>query len=170
MHSDIEPTILYFEDGGSIPNSKFPVLIYRKVFLNSLANVAEELELLFAKNNWTSSWRNGIYPYHHYHSTAHEVLGIAIGSALLQLGGGQGIQTDVEAGDIIVLPAGTGHKNLGASFDFEVVGAYANGNTWDLLKGNPGERPKADENIASVKPPTHDPVYGLKGKLMELWK
>ncbi|HXO96731.1 MAG TPA: hypothetical protein VN857_09120, partial [Chthoniobacterales bacterium] len=75
----------------------------------------------------------------------------------------------VRAGDVIVIPAGVGHKNLGASDDFGVVGAYPGGRHWDLLTGKPGERPKADQNIAALPLPDNDPVYGPDGPLRKIW-
>lgn len=83
----IQPEELYFKDDGMIPNSKFPLLIYRNVFTEGDKKGAAWLEKLFASNNWTNSWRNGIFSYHHYHSTSHEALGIYSGNALVHLGG-----------------------------------------------------------------------------------
>jgi uncharacterized protein YjlB len=76
----------------------------------------------------------------------------------------------VHAGDVIVIPAGVAHQNIGASDDFGVVGAYPGGREWDLLRGLPGERPKADENIAALPLPKNDPIYDTKGPLRRIWK
>ena len=130
---------------------------------------AAKIEQHFASLNWTNSWKNGIYPFHHYHSTSHEALGVYSGSATVRLGGEQGRDFQVKAGDVIVIPAGVGHKNLGSSGDFGVVGAYPDGRSWDLLRGKPGERPQADDNIARLPVPTTDPVGGAQGRLQELW-
>lgn len=158
-----------FEDDGKIPNSVFPTLIYKKAFAdsNTLADVIEEK---FNRNNWKNSWRNGIFDYHHYHSIAHEVLGVYSGSAEVQLGGEKGKKFSVAAGDVIILPAGTGHKKLSASHDFGVVGAYPDGMEYDICTGKDKERPKADENIAKVPFPEYDPVQGKDGGIMEFWK
>lgn len=158
-----------FEDDGRIPNSVFPLVVYKGAFepVEALADVMEEA---FAKNNWTNAWRNGVYPYHHYHSTSHEVLGVYKGSAQLQLGGDNGKAVEVQAGDVMVIPAGTGHKKIAASDDFAVIGAYPDGREYDLLTGEEGERPRADERIAQVPFPENDPVHGNKGGILELWK
>jgi len=88
---------------------------------------------------------------------------------LLHLGGEQGEKVNVEAGDIIVIPAGVGHKCISHSGDFTVVGAYPNGLSPDLNKGEPGERPKADKNIAAVPFPTTDPLLGREEGLRKIW-
>jgi len=158
-----------FKDDGLLPNNTLPLLVYRFAFpvSDSLADVMEET---FASHNWTNSWRNGVYPYHHYHSITHEVLGIYKGSAVVLLGGENGEEIAVEAGDVIVIPAGVGHKKLSQSDDFAVIGAYPDGHDYDLLTGKDGERPKADENIATVPLPETDPVLGKEGGTAEYWK
>jgi uncharacterized protein YjlB len=161
-----EPQFARFTDDGTIPNSRYPALIYRSALAEPSA---AKVEQHFASLNWTNSWRNGIYPFHHYHSTSHEVLGVYSGSATVRLGGEKGRDFQIKAGDVIVIPAGVGHKNLGSSGDFGVVGAYPDGRSWDLLTGKAGERPQADHNIAQLPVPATDPVEGAQGKLRELW-
>jgi uncharacterized protein YjlB len=165
-----QPDTAAFKDDGIIPNNRYPLLLYRGVINLGRTDPAAQVEEQFAANNWTNSWRNGIYPFHHYHSTSHEVLGIYRGSATVRLGGEQGRDFTVQAGDVIVIPAGVGHKNLGGSNDFGVVGAYPDGRQWDLLTGQPGERPKADQNIAALPVPGNDPVYGAGGPLKKIWQ
>jgi len=164
----LEPEKLYFKDDGTIPNSKYPLLLYRGVFTQRDDEGAAWLENRFTANNWTNSWRNGVYPFHHYHSTSHEVLGIYSGTALLHLGGEQGQKVEVRAGDIIVIPAGVGHKNLGST-ELGVVGAYPDGRSWDLNRGLPGERPQTDKNIAALPIPATDPFQGRDQGLRTLW-
>lgn len=163
----INPEVLYFKDDGKIPNSKLPLLLYRNVFDDK--PTASKLQKHFAANNWTNSWDNGVYSFHHYHSTSHEVLGVYAGSALLHLGGEQGKKIKVETGDVIIIPAGVGHKNLGASGDFGIVGAYPDGRDWDLLKGEAGERPAADKNIAALPVPDTDPFLGMGKGVHTIW-
>lgn len=159
---------LFFKDDGKIPNSKFPLILYRNAFQDRGNRGALWLEKTFASNNWTNSWRNGIYSFHHYHSTSHEVLGVDAGQALVQLGGEAGEKVNIKAGDIIVIPAGVGHKNLGGK-GLGVVGAYPDGRSWDLNRGLPEERPKADENIAALPIPSADPLLGSKDGLKKIW-
>jgi uncharacterized protein YjlB len=166
------PTVLTFGlcDDGRIPNSKLPLLIYPKAVKLTSRDPASTFEELFTANRWGSTWRDGIYTYHHYHSTAHEVLGVFSGTATVQLGGEGGIKQKINAGDVLVIPAGVAHKNLGASSDFGVVGAYPPGQDWDMNYGRPQERPLADENIARVPLPEMDPVHGAGGPLLEHWR
>ncbi|MCR8850224.1 cupin domain-containing protein [Rossellomorea sp. SC111] len=160
-----ELNIFYFEDDGIIPNNPdLPVLIYR----NAL-NQANEAEKIFNQNHWLNSWTNGIYDYHHYHSNAHEVLGVMQGEASVQLGGERGKEVTVHQGDVMVLPAGTGHKKLSASPDFKVAGAYPDGDSYNLKKGSIRERPSVLIEIKNVPLPTSDPVFGDKGPLIKYW-
>lgn len=158
----------YFADDGRFPNSVLPVVVYRRAI--AFAEVTREaMEALFDGNGWSSQWRAGVYDFHHYHSTAHECLGIARGSATLGLGGPEGRSFKVGAGDVVVLPAGTAHRRLTDDVNFLVVGAYPPGQKWDLLRGEPADRPDADQRIAAVPLPTTDPVGGQAGPVLEKW-
>ena len=150
-------------DAGSIPNNpRLPALIYRAAVKPSAEeDAASVYERLFEQQGWLKPWRNGIYSFHHYHSTSHEVLGVFGGEATVCLGGEDGIRATFRAGDVLLIPAGVGHCNLGSSADFGVVGAYPDGREWDLCRGNPGERPAVDRNIARVPLPACDPLPGL---------
>jgi uncharacterized protein YjlB len=156
-----------FEDAGGIPNSPLPVIAYQGV---DAARDPAQCEGLFARNGWLGAWLNGIFSFHHFHSTAHEVLGIVRGSAAVLLGGPGGRRFDVKQGDVLVLPAGTGHCNAGSSADLLVVGAYPNGMRWDLRRGDPAEREEVLANIRAVPLPDADPVYGREGPLVGLWR
>ena len=155
-----------FADDGTFPNSRLPVLIYRGALASPSAAAFEEM---FEANGWSSAWRNGLFSVHHYHSTAHEVLGIYEGRVNARLGGGRGTLVTLVAGDVVVIPAGVAHKNEGASADFRVVGAYPVGTSPDMQYGKPGERPAADRNIARVGLPAGDPVRG-GGAIASRWK
>lgn len=157
-----------FEDDGAFPNSRLPVLFYREAIRSAEAS-PEAMGALFAQGGWPPAWRASVFTFHHYHSTAHEVLGIASGSARLMLGGPSGREVEVTAGDVIVIPAGVGHRRLSSSPDFLVVGGYPPGQSWDMLRGEPGERPQADRNIARVPMPATDPVVGKDGPLVIEW-
>jgi uncharacterized protein YjlB len=169
MNDRPEPLAQTFDDDGEIPNNPvLPVLIYSQA-VELHGDPAVALEHLFAANDWPPDWRDGIYDYHHYHSTAHEVLGIAKGEVKLRLGGENGRDFELRAGDVVVLPAGTGHKCLSASDDLLVIGAYPPGQDYDELRGSASDRPKALERIKRVALPESDPVYGKDGPLLALW-
>ena len=161
---------LTFKDDGIFPNGPLPLLVYRTAITTNAKDLASIFEQRFAENDWSNSWRDGVYPFPHYHSTSHEVLGVYSGAATLRLGGERGKNVEVQAGDVIVIPAGVAHQNVGASNDFGVVGAYPGGRQWDLLRGLPGERPNADHSIAALPMPENDPIYGVEGPLREIWK
>lgn len=159
-----------FEDDGRIPNNPtLPLLVYDGVLELGDDGVAA-VRQRFSQANWRGIWVNGIYDYHHYHSTAHEVLGIARGSADVQFGGERGPILRVNVGDVVVIPAGVGHCNRGSSADLQVVGAYPVGQDWDLCTGQPDERPQVLRNIEQVPLPSTDPVYGEHGPLLDLWQ
>jgi uncharacterized protein YjlB len=159
-----------FADDGAIPNNPtLPFLVYPGALDLSGPDPATACEAVFAANGWGGAWRDGIYPFPHYHSTAHEVLGICRGEAKVRFGGNAGIALTVRAGDVVVIPAGVGHQNLGAGADLLVVGAYPRGQRWDLCRGVAEERPQVLDNIARVPLPPADPVYGADGPLVEHW-
>lgn len=157
-----------FFDDGTYPNSRLPLLFYEAA-LPREATDPEAMEALFAANGWPPAWRASVFTYHHYHSTAHETLGVVRGSARLLLGGPEGREFDAEPGDVIVIPAGVAHRRLDSSGDFLVVGCYPPGQSWDLLRGEADDRPLADQNIARVPRPGSDPVGGRVGPLVSRW-
>jgi uncharacterized protein YjlB len=164
-----EPEQLRFPRGDRIPNHpRLPVLAYRGV--PAAAEGAAACEQLFTANGWGGTWRDGVFDFHHFHSTSHEALGVVGGSAVLALGGPQGDEVEVAAGDVLVLPAGTGHKRVSASEDFQVVGAYPPGQEdYDLRRGDPAELEEALATIERVAAPTSDPVGGEDGALLDAW-
>ena len=157
------------KDDGIFPNNKLALLIYKNAIDAPGHDLAGAIEQIFMDNGWGGMWRNGIYTYQHYHSTAHEVLGIYRGNVKAQLGGPEGVIVEASAGDVIIIPAGVAHKNLGSSADFRCIAAYPPGQTWDMNYGKPGERPATDRNIANVALPRTDPVYGPDGPLIKNW-
>jgi uncharacterized protein YjlB len=147
--------------GDRIPNHpSFPVLIYRGV--DAAAGGPDAARDLFAEHGWGGSWVDGVFDFHHFHSTSHEALAVVAGAATLELGGPQGDAFDVAAGDVLVLPAGTGHRRATAREGFTVVGAYPAGQEdYDVLRGDSAaEVEAARERIAALAAPPEDPVGG----------
>jgi uncharacterized protein YjlB len=168
--ANVEAFIL--TDDGVFPNNRrLPLLVYRKVLSLDVPDLIGQVQAVLAENGWAGSWVNGIFDYHHYHSNAHEVLAICGGRAEVCFGGEHGITLTLAAGDVVVIPAGVAHKNLGAGNDFVVVGAYPQGQeNYDMCRGKREERLQADRNIVSVPTPESDPLYGPDGPLMEHWR
>jgi uncharacterized protein YjlB len=164
------PEAFRFEDDGRIPNSPLPALVYRGVLDAGEPDPAAAFERLFARHDWRGSWRNGIYGFHHFHSDAHEVLGIARGRVTVRMGGPNGESLALAAGDVIVIPAGVGHKNEGASPDLLVIGAYPAGRGPDLRRGDPSEHEEVKRNVATVPLPATDPTAGPGGPLLDRWR
>jgi uncharacterized protein YjlB len=149
---------LMLPTGGEIPNNaRLPVLLHRAALPPGDPAAAEAL---FARHGWQPAWRNGIYDFHHYHPNAHEALAIAAGQVRVRLGGEAGVTLDLGAGDVVVLPAGTGHRNLGQSPDLLVVGAYPPGDPPEQFTGQPGEQLRAERAIQATLDPPCDPVTG----------
>ena len=158
------------KDNGVFPNNEMlPLLVYRKALELPERDPAALLGDVFEQNHWPGAWRNGIFGFHHYHSTAHEVLGIYGGEAEVQFGGDDGITLTVCTGDVVIIPAGVAHKNLGSSREFGVVGAYPQGQRPDTCYGKPQERARADRNITTLALPLADPVYGADGIVQRYW-
>lgn len=154
----------HFVDDGRIPNHPtLPMIVYRAVLQLDARDPAVTAEQLFAQHGWQGTWRNGIFDFAHYHSNAHEVLAICRGEATVRFGGERGQTLVVQAGDVALLPAGTGHQRLSPSCDLLVVGAYPPGQSPDLCRGSVAERAQALASIRQVPLPTMDPLFGAAG-------
>jgi uncharacterized protein YjlB len=147
-------------DDGRFLNSSHPALIYRGVFSPDEGDLARAFEALFAAHDWPPAWRAGLYTMHHYHSSAHEVLGIFSGWVKARLGGEIGPVLTLRAGDAVLIPAGVAHKNEGESPDFRAVGAYPRGMRVDMRYGREADRAVDARRIAALPPPAPDPVFG----------
>jgi uncharacterized protein YjlB len=160
----------YLKDDGTFPNNALlPVLLYRSAWkLPWLA--VRFIKRKLKEHFWGNAWKNGVFDYQHYHSKAHEVLCVYKGSTRLLLGGNNGIIVEVEAGDVVIIPAGVAHKNMDPSRTFKCVGAYPQGQNYDMKYGRFIERPQSDEDIAKVSLPKEDPVFGNSGPLVFYWK
>lgn len=162
------PNLWYFDDDGRTPNNVWPVIVHR-VTLDA-NDPAAGLERLLADNDWPPQWRGGVFDYHHFHSNAHEALAVATGRAELILGGEHGETVTVSAGDILILPAGTGHCCISASADFCLVAGYpSDQQDWDLCRTGQADIDAARARIRATTRPAQDPVTGGRDGLLTHW-
>jgi uncharacterized protein YjlB len=162
----VEPETFLFSDDGAVPNSALPLLVYRAV----VPPDPDAIERIFAANAWPPAWRDAVHPFHHFHTNTHEVLGVARGEAQVLFGGPGGQVLTVQAGDVVVVPAGVGHCNQAQSADLLIVGGYpAHAPRADLHRGQAVEHDAALRSIAAVPVPAEDPVSGGQGALPVLW-
>ncbi len=170
VREKVEPLTFVFADDGLVPNSPMPFLVYKGALDIDNAQPEATIERLFGANGWRGMWRNGVYDYLHYHSTVHEALGVARGHARVRFGGDHGKELEISAGDVAILPAGTGHQCISASDDFSVVGAYPPGSKMEITRPTPENHARALKSIPQVQLPKTDPVMGEHGPLTRLWK
>lgn len=168
----VRPETLHFKPNGRVPNSRYPVLIYRAVVKAAAGeDLADAIEATFRRHDWLNNWRElGVYDYYHFHSTTHEALGMARGEITLVLGGDGGTVVKLTAGDVVVLPAGTSHTRIANSSDSQMVGGYPEGRDWDLIRDEhvtESEARAAVKLIGSLPIPARDPATG---ESMTLWR
>jgi len=156
---------------GAIPNHpRWPLLVYPAAVRLSGPDPASIFEALFTRNRWPAAWRNGVFPFHHYHSDGHEVLGIYSGEVTVQFGGDAGVTVTAQPGDVIILPAGTGHRKLASRGALGVVGAYPEGRRPATCVPPLARYRNSAETVAAVPLPACDPVHGAGGPLFDYWK
>jgi uncharacterized protein YjlB len=162
------------EPSGAIPNHpRWPLLVYPGAVEIAGDDPAAVFEHLFGTNHWPAAWRNGVYPFHHFHTTAHEALGVYGGEVTVQFGGEGGVTVTARPGDVIVLPAGMGHKKLAAKGSLGIVGAYPSGQSADMNVAKDARAARSAQAVATVARvplPACDPVYGANGPLFEHWR
>ncbi len=112
---------------------------------------------------------NGIFDYWHFHTTGHEVLGCVAGSARVGFGGDHGVEVVFRAGDVVVIPAGVGHKRLGGSDGFCVVGGYPPGQNGAITRPGEVSLEGAQATIRALSLPGSDPIFGNEGPLIQAW-
>lgn len=164
---------LLFTPNGWVPNHPhLPVILYHRALpadqFASPDALADAIDARFAAHGWPPQWRDSVFDFHHYHSTAHEVLAIFSGNAELILGGPGGPLVRVQAGDVLLLPAGTGHCLASRSDDFRVSAGYPKGQQWDLRR----DAASTDDLrvMAALPFPHADPLYGAHGPLINHWR
>lgn len=149
--------------GERIPNNRLPLLLH----CNAIpGGGVEAVEACFRKNGWSNNWHiQGLFSYAHFHSTTHECLGCARGwiDLKLSIGPGGWTQLRVTAGDVILMPAGVSHQDVGHSDDNIVCGGYPGGQDWDSIRPeflSEDLYDQACKTIMSLPIPDRDPVSG----------
>ncbi|GAO43083.1 cupin domain-containing protein [Flavihumibacter petaseus] len=165
----IEPELYYIEGDEQFPGNPLPVLHYRDVLNIPWWFPATRVKQLFRQHGWSNNWTNGIYTYAHYHSNTHEVMAVIKGSTVIWLGGEEGVTVDLIKGDVLVIPAGVAHLNLGKEKDVICVGGYPGGKDFDINYGKPQERPWTDKKIYALSLPSMGPIYGENDPLLQVW-
>lgn len=167
----MEPEVETFslQPEPEIPNSDLPLVLYRGALPPEL-QTPSGCQALFARNRWGGNWVDGIFDYWHFHVTGHEVLGCVAGSARVGFGGDGGVAVEISVGDVVVIPAGVGHKRLSAKRDgFTIVGGYPPGQTGEITRAGEIGTDDARRRIAGIGLPRADPVLGENGPLMKAW-
>ncbi|WP_398459826.1 cupin domain-containing protein [Sodalis praecaptivus] len=162
-------TLSLAEAANGVPNNLLPVVIYRGVIPGGTHHPAVWLDRHFASNGWPAQWRYGIYPFTHFHSNTHELLGVYAGQAQIQLGGETGPLVTLAVGDVVLIPAGVGHKAIDTSEDFMVVGAYPPDVSADLYRDDATNLDPVRARVAQVPLPATDPLSGDRGGITTLW-
>jgi uncharacterized protein YjlB len=164
------PETFLLPPNSEIPNNpRLPVVIYRALINKFLSHKADHFARVFRANGWRGMWRDSIYSYCHFHSNAHEVLGIARGHVAVELGGAGGRTVRLNAGDLVLLPAGVGHRRVRGSANLLIVGAYPAGQQHYNICTSLRECRSANTRIAAVARPKCDPFFGPLGPLKQLW-
>jgi len=167
----VEYQLLRLAPNGWVPNnSALPVIIYRRALLPDTAEptaLADAFDARFNAHGWPPQWRDTVFDYHHFHSTAHEVLAVFAGRAELILGGPNGHLLRVSAGDALLLPAGTGHCLASREEGFQVSAGYPLGQQWDIRRE--ALTPEEANAMQALPFPHSDPLCGDHGPLIEHW-
>src|SRR3984957_2245888 len=167
----VQPITHVFTDDGNIPNNVLPLVLYRGgIDLAGSPDPETLIEKTFTANGWGGLWPNGIFPYVHYHSMIHEAMGVARGRATVRFGGDRGQEIEIVPGDVVILPAGTGHQCLKQTPTLVVIVPYPPSGKYNLCRGSKAEHVKALVTIPKVPPPAADPVFGRDGPLLALWR
>jgi uncharacterized protein YjlB len=159
-----------FKTDGLVPNSSLPVIVRRSAVTPNSGDPAGSFVNLFQKHDWTGPWDQEIHEFTHYHSTAHEVIGVVAGTASIRFGGeNNGDTVALSAGDVAVIPAGVAHALIKKSDDFAVTGAFADGRAADVVTDDPKALQSAKQRVDAVPLPANDPIDGGDGPLTKLW-
>lgn len=161
--------LMLAQPSNGVPNNPLPLIIYPRVVPDDVEDIAVWFEQRFAEHRWPPRWRSAIFPYTHYHSNCHELLGVGAGWAEVLFGGESGRVVTLRAGDAVLIPAGVGHQQVSASEDFFTVGAYPAGMEPDTLRDDKNRLEQSLLAIKQVPLPQFDPLTGEEGAVTDFW-
>ncbi|CAB9520595.1 Cupin domain [Seminavis robusta] len=158
---------VFFQDDGTFPNNPdHPVMMAKDAFRGS----DQEARHLLQQAAWTSPWKWGIFPYHHYHSTAWELLLCVQGQADILLGGDvTGTMVTIHKGDVMLIPPGVVHKQMREQGGFALLGSYPKegcSGPVDTVTKKPNQQER--QNILDCVAPTFSPI--LEIDLMQFYQ
>lgn len=172
--SEIQVTSRQIPRWERIPNTSIqskPLLIYHGAFDASPSELKSHLDRV---GEVEPQWVYGMFSETHFHSTTHEVLGVVSGGARLCFGGEENpgrYEPTVQKGDLIIVPAGVGHRLLTESSSdgepFKMVGAYPRHKQWDMCYGKQGEEWKV-RGIERADWFHRDPLFGTDGPALHV--
>ncbi|MEX6506567.1 cupin domain-containing protein [Jiella sp. M17.18] len=157
-----------FEPDSTMPNSQFPLIVMPGAIAGGDAS-PEAMAARFQGNGWQGTWTYTVFDYWHYHIEGHEVLGCVRGEATVGFGGEDGARIEMRQGDVVIVPAGVGHKRLSATPDFAVVGAYPPGQNGAITRAGELDLDSARAAIGRLARPETDPVTGASPGAISAW-
>jgi uncharacterized protein YjlB len=163
------PLIRTFEPADGIPNSVLPLVLW-KDRLPSDTRDGLSAGALYRRNGWGGTWVYTVYPFWHFHTRGHEVLGCVAGRGRIGFGGDGGIVVHVEPGDVAVVPAGVGHRRLEATGDFLIAGGYPPRQEGNIVRPGELDDARISAEIREVGMPETDPVTGLSDGVVAIWQ
>ncbi|KAI9375489.1 hypothetical protein BJX61DRAFT_531558 [Aspergillus egyptiacus] len=170
------PNTYYLPPTDYAPNNPLPILHYQNVLPQP--RTEDGVTKFLTANKWEKRGTWGPIWQSHFHPNSHECYGVFQGSSTLLLGAAGddgtsdvGLRVTVHAGDVVVLPAGTGHSSVESTVDYRYIGVYPTGcPRWRNEFGTRRIDSKSfRDEIAGVGFPEEDPVYGKNGPLIQLW-
>lgn len=155
-------TALQFDAIDAIPNSDRPLLALDSA-IERLDATAAKVERRFAENGWQGTWTYTVFDYWHFHVEGHEVLACVAGQASIGFGGNDargGIAITMKPGDVVIVPAGVGHKRLEGTPNFQVTGAYPPGQNGRITRAGAMSVDDARHAVSRLSDPATHPLNG----------
>lgn len=158
-----------FEPDDTMPGSPLPLILLAGAIPAGEATPDAVMARL-ESNGWQGSWVYTVFDYWHYHVEGHEVLACIAGRGTVGFGGDGGAEVAMQPGDVVIIPAGVGHKRLSGDSSFRVVGAYPPGQTGAITRAGAVSVAEAARQIADLPLPQTDPVSGKAPGVVAAWR